>query len=209
MSDLFSKGSFVPIDKVFVKESLCALDALTEIQNKYKRMDMDTLLNEIHDSMVGDYLGFSLINTEKHVFDCKYSKSKDIFLESKVASYYAKELSATFNDTNLEKAEAFRSSRVWLSLSIWESVTKLLCICYGQNKEIGDFLKNKIINRKEGSRSTQSITLSSLIFRYNFKLLAVSCTQNELIAKLALHNRKFSELEVEDIQTLKTFKTLL
>lgn len=209
MSDLFNKGTFIPIDKIFVKESLCALDALTEIQNKYKKMDMDTLLNEIHDSMVGDYLGFSLINAEKHGFDCKYSNNNNIFLESKVASYYAKELSATFNDTNLEKAEAFKSNNVWLSLSIWESVTKLLCICYGQNKEIGDFLENKVLNRKEGSRSTQSITLSNLIFKYNFKLLAISCTQNELIAKLALHNRKFSDLEVADIQTLKTFKTLL
>ena len=59
------------------------------MQEKYVKSDIDTLLNELHDSMVARYLGFSLVNTDKHGFDGKLSDGEDIFLESKVAGFDA------------------------------------------------------------------------------------------------------------------------
>ena len=138
---LFGKGNFQLIDNNFMIEGYSALKELEILQQKYQKNDMDTLLNELHDSMIGYYLGFSLVNVEKHGFDCKYSEDKDIYLESKVASFSAQTWNATFNDTTYEKAEAFGDKKVWLALSVWESASKLLCICYGQNEGIETFLK--------------------------------------------------------------------
>lgn len=79
---------------------------------------MDSLTNEIHDSLVAKYLGFKFINVNKHGFDCKLSQSKEIFLESKVADINAKSWNATFNDTTMIKAQAFKDKRVFLALSL-------------------------------------------------------------------------------------------
>ena len=84
---------------------------LAEVQEKYKKGDIDNLLNELHDSMVGYYLGFQYVNIDKHGFDCKYDQDTGIFLESKVASFTASTWSATFNDTNMEKVQAFKEKK--------------------------------------------------------------------------------------------------
>lgn len=91
MKNLLHKGNFQPINDSFIKESRCTLQELSKIQEKFKKNDIDNLLNELHDSIVGRYLGFKLINVEKHGFDCKLNNKNDIFLESKVASYFAKQ----------------------------------------------------------------------------------------------------------------------
>lgn len=205
--DYFRKGNFEPINKKFMKDGLYALNQLSDFQNQYKKGDMDTLLNELHDSIVGHYLGFQLVNTEKHGFDCKYSFHHDIFLESKVASYSASTWNATFNDTTYEKAEAFKDKKVWLALSIWQSASDLLCICYGQNDKIGDFLKQKVDHFKAGNvvRSTQSISMTTLVFNYGFKILSTSYEPEKLKNLLILENSSFKKLELSKIHTLSTF----
>lgn len=206
--NLFGKGRFQGIDNQFMTEGYEALDGLTQLQVKYDKKDMDTLLNELHDSMVGYYLGFELVNTDKHGFDCKYSKGKDIFLESKVVSFSAKTWHATFNDTTVEKAEAFGDEKVWLALSVWESASKLLCICYGQHGDIEKFLKDKIEeHEKNGTiRSTQSISFSTLINTYKFKILSITKTPEELYRILSLKDKKLKNINWENIITTpKTF----
>lgn len=205
--DYFSKGNFEPINKAFMKDGICALSRLSDIQKQYKKNDMDTLLNELHDSIVGHYLGFELINAEKHGFDCKYSSEHEIFLESKVASYSAGTWNATFNDTTYEKAKAFKDKKVWLALSIWQSASDILCICYGQNDKIGDFLKEKVDHFKSGHvvRSTQSISFSTLVFTYGFRILSVSCEPEKLKSLLVLGNSSFKKLDLSKIDTLSSF----
>lgn len=141
MNEIFRKGRFEPINNSFIKDSMVILGELAKIQNKYSKQDIDSLLNELHDSIVGKYLGFQLVNTQKHGFDCKLDESHDIFLESKVASYRSSSWAATFNDTTLEKAAAFRTKNIWLALSLWTSASDILCICFDQNPEIGDILE--------------------------------------------------------------------
>lgn len=205
---ILGKGDFRPIDGVFVMEGVDALMELSKVQVKYNKPDQDTLLNELHDSIVGHYLGFSMINIEKHGFDCKYSEEHNIFLESKVASFNSSTWSATFNDTNLDKAEAFKSEKVWLALSVWKNASELMFICYGQNPQIGEFLSekvNKFLSGNAGVRSTQTIPMSKLVLTYGFKILSITDTPEELYRILSLKNRSLIKIPLESITMAKDF----
>lgn len=170
---IFNKGNYEPVDREFLSEMSCVVRPLLEIQKKYKKLDNDTLLNEYRDSLIGIYLDFELVNTLKHGFDCKKSVNEEIYLEVKQASTSAKEWNATFNDTNEEKAYAFMDEKMFLALGIWQGISELQMIVYGQNKQIGEFLLERVQNRKQGSRSTQSITFKNLIVKYGFKIKPV------------------------------------
>lgn len=198
--DLFVKGDFQPINTDFMRNGQQVLSGLSTFQEEYNKFDMDSLLNEIHDSIVGHYLGFTLININKHGFDCKYSSDNPIFLESKVASFSSKTWNATFNDTTYEKAEAFKDEKVWLSLSVWNSASEVSFICFGQDKRIGEFLEEKVRHFKNGNvvRSTQSISLSTLIFKYDFLLISIDSSPRELYNKIILQNRAFKDLDWEN-----------
>lgn len=208
MNELFLKGNFEPINDLFIKESRLVLKSLAKIQKKFNKGDMDTLLNELHDSIVGKYLGFELVNTEKHGFDCKLSAEKDIFLESKVASYSSNSWSATFNDTTYAKADAFRTQCLWLALSIWTSASDILCICYGKNQAIGDILEAGVTKHRAGEtvRSTQSISMSKLLFEFNFKILSPFLSKSELLKELNMHGLK--KLDVNQIVEYKDFESI-
>ncbi len=211
MTTLFSKGTFKPIDNQFMTDAMGALDSLSEVQLRYKKGDIDNFLNELHDSVVGHHLGFNLINVDKHGFDCKLDEHHDIYLESKVASFNAGTWSATFNDTTLEKAEAFKSPNVWLALSVWQDASKLLFICYGKNPEIGEFLEDRVNSflGGHGVRSTQTIGFSKLVRDYGFRILSISKEPRELISFLALKSREFPKyITPRIIDTLETFQGL-
>ena len=211
MNELFKKGNFQKINNKFMLEGKVALDELSKVQEKFKKSDIDNFLNELHDSIVGFYLGFKLVNVEKHGFDCKYSEDKDVFLESKVASLSANTWNATFNDTNLDKCEAFRSNQVWIALSLWKNASELLCICYGQNPKIGEYLAGRVANFKNGNsvRSTQSISFQKLIRDYGFRVLTISTEPQELISILSLKSKSISKsLTLDIIDTYKNFKGL-
>ncbi len=51
--------------------------------------DTDTTINTIRDAIIANYLGFDLLNTEKHGFDAKKS-NKEHFLEVKQCSISSK-----------------------------------------------------------------------------------------------------------------------
>ena len=204
---LLNKGNFEKISDDFMKEGTEVLLKVKKVQEKYGKNDTDTFINELRDSIVGDYLGFDLVNTEKHGFDCKNTKNEKL-LEVKAASYDASSWSATFNDTTLEKAEAFKDEKVFLALAIWKDASDLLFICYGQNRGIGDFLESKVKWFKSGHtvRSTQTISLSTLVNKYNFNILAVGKSKQEILKILKKNNRAFSNLNPSRITELKDFK---
>ena len=108
---MLKKGNFKPIDNEFLLEGFLALQEVAKVQEKWQKGDTDSFINEIRDSMVGHYLGYELINTDKHGFDCKLSQDKDVFLEVKAASYDAKTWGATFNDTTIEKANISKAAK--------------------------------------------------------------------------------------------------
>lgn len=202
----FHKGSFEPINNDFIKEGLDAMSGISKVQTKYHKPDIDTVMNELHDAIVGQYLGFQLINTEKHGMDCKLSETEDVFLESKVAAWAAQTQSATFNDTTLEKAEVFKDEKTWIALSVWNSASDLMFICFGQNEAIGDYLEKKVhAAHNTASRSTQTISLSALIFTYGFEILAISRTKEEIYTLLTSSSRTYKKLKKSIIHDYSSY----
>lgn len=149
-----------------------------------------------------------MINTDKHGFDCKLSDNENSYLEVKSVSFVANSWQATFNDTTLEKALAFKDKKVYLALALWKGASDLLFICFGQNEKLGQLLEEKVKRFKSGHtvRSIQTISISKLVFDYGFKILTIHKTKEEIYNILRLKNRKFSALPKDSIIDMKEFR---
>lgn len=179
---IFHKGNYQEINRDFISEANHAIKPLNVIQKKYKKLDNDTFFNELRDGMIGAYLGYDLVNIEKHHgLDAKNSENNQ-FLEVKQASFSAKSWVATFNDTTYEKAEAFEDEKLFLAVGVWAGLSELLFIVYGQNPLIGQYLKSRVDIFKSGGsvRSTQSITIKDLVVCYGFKILFPTQERKEI-----------------------------
>ena len=208
MNTLFKKGTFKKIDNNFLIEGTDVLSQVTKVQEKYKKEDTDTFINELRDSLAGYYLGYDYVNVDKHGFDCKRNEVDNIFLEVKSASFIAKSWGATFNDTTFEKADCFKSPNVYLCLAIWKDASDLLFMVYGQNSQIGEFLHDKVDqfkNQHKMVRSTQSIGINKLVFTYGFDIITVNKTKDEIYTILTTKSREFYSLNKNRILTLDEF----
>jgi hypothetical protein len=207
---VFGKGNFQKIDNNFMVEGHSVLQEVELVQEKFAKPDTDTFINELRDSIAGHALGFKLVNLEKHGFDCKLSQDREIYLEVKSASFGAESWQATFNDTTLEKASAFKDEKLYLALAVWRNASDLLFICFGQNEAIGDYLESKVRHFKAGKvvRSTQSLGLSRLVFEFGFKIYAVNKSKKDLLDLLRLKSRAFYKLELESILEIKDFEPI-
>lgn len=199
--DIFSKGNFQKINEKFIQDTLIVGKEISNIQERYTKTDIDTLLNEFHDSFTGLQLGYELINIDKHGFDCKKSYNEEIYLEVKTASISSKSIGATFNDTTYEKAEAFMDKKLFLALGVWKSMSELLFVCYGQNSNIGQYLNSKIDEFKKGKmvRSTQTISLNQLVFEYGFDIYTKK-DKNYISDLLITKSKQFIKLDDKKIK---------
>jgi hypothetical protein len=159
---IFTKGNFQPVKSQFKEEGIRSLNMLSEFQEKFEMFDTDTTINAIRDTIIADFLSYDLVNTDKHGFDAKKSKTGE-FLEVKNCSVSSQTWGGTWNDTNEEKAIAFGDKRVFTAVAIWRGASDLEFIVYGQHAKLGEYLFSKVTTRKEGSRSTQSISIQKLI----------------------------------------------
>lgn len=181
----FNKGCFEPIDRNFITESYQALKPIEEIQNKYNKHDNDSFLNELRDSMVALYLDYELINIQKHGLDAKKVQSNE-FLEIKQVSFQSKTWSTTFNDT----------TKTTLAVGVWNNISNLLFIVYGNHPKIGLYLEQKVKEcHNESRRSTQTIGISKLIKEFDFKMKPIDLKEQELIN---LFNLKFGHFSWEN-----------
>lgn len=206
---LLQKGNFKRIDTNFLIEGHEVLEEVSNVQSKYHKEDTDTFINELRDSIAGYYLGYNLVNTDKHGFDCKLNDKDDVFLEVKSASFAASSWGATFNDTNMEKAECFKDKRVFLCLAIWKNASNLLFVCYGQHPGIGEFLENRVqrfLSGKGGVRSTQTLSLSQLVFEYGLDIICVNKTKEEVKQILTLKSRVFYNLPDSKLLSLQEYQ---
>lgn len=209
-TSLVEKGNFKPIDDAFLTKSLDVFQDLSIIQDEYGKNDTDTFMNEVHDAIAAKYLGFTHINTEKHGFDARrtslLSNHQYDYLEVKTASYDAKSWQATFNDTNLEKANLFKQPNVHLSLSVWKGAANLLFVAYGSSPLLGEFLSRKVndfLYRRTTVRSTQSISLSKLVNDFGFKIYAIHKTKEQVYDIISLRcGRSISRHCIHDIREL-------
>ena len=110
---LFNKGTYKEIDRIYISRVQNAMFKVMELQEEYGKYDNDSFLNEMKDSMVGMYLGYDFVNTDKHGFDAKRKNYEyDEWLEVKQVSFKSESWQATFNDTTIEKAEAFKDIKL-------------------------------------------------------------------------------------------------
>lgn len=69
--NIFQKGTYENVPENFRNSGKDALDELTKFQERFNQYDTDTTLNTIRDSIVAYYLGYDLVNLDKHGFDAK------------------------------------------------------------------------------------------------------------------------------------------
>ncbi|WP_320949168.1 hypothetical protein [Fusobacterium sp.] len=191
---LFNKGTYKEIDRIYISRVQNAMFKVMELQEEYGKYDNDSFLNEMKDSMVGMYLGYDFVNTDKHGFDAKRKNYEyDEWLEVKQVSFKSESWQATFNDTTIEKAEAFKDIKLNLAVGIWNKMMELMFIVYGKNYEIGEYLERMVIKCKEEQRrSTQTILVQSLIENYNFRIKPVNNSSKEVEELLKIRFKKYN-----------------
>ncbi len=208
MISLLNKGHYQPINTQFLVEGHEILEEVAAVQEKWGKGDTDTFINELRDSMAGHYLGYRLVNTEKHGFDCKMDVNNNVFLEVKSASFAASKWGATFNDTTVEKAQCFKSDKVYLCLAVWKNASNLLFLVYGKNPKIGEFLESRVntfLSGDGGIRSTQSISMSQLVFEYGFDVICVTKSKEEVKSILTLKSMQFAKIPDNQILSLHEY----
>lgn len=186
--NIFNKGNFQPIQKAFMTQGVLALQSLSNFQDEFEMYDTDTTINAIRDTIIANYLGYDLVNIDKHGFDAKKSKL-ELFLEVKQCSVVAQRWGGTWNDTSEDKAKAFSDKRVMTAVAIWKGSAELQFLVYGQNLLLGEYLHSKVINRKAGSRSTQSITISKMIKEWGFDVIIPPERKTEQVIQQIISNQ--------------------
>lgn len=209
----FSKGNFVKVENTFINDGMKALEFMARFQKQYGEKDIDTVINELHDAVIGKLLGFKCVNKEKHGLDCKKDNDNEIYLESKVANWNNKTISAVFNDTTYEKAKIFSDEKVFLALSVWEDIKTPIFVCYGQNEKIGERLATRVkIQTKRSQRRTQNISLKQLIKEYHFKIFPIEMSKYQLLEKIKTEKSEMlkyiTETDIEE-KTLNISKLIL
>ncbi len=202
--DIFQKGDYKPIPNSFKTKGIIALEELTKFQDEFQSYDTDTTINEIRDSIVGNYLGYDLLNINKHGFDCKNSKTGK-FLEVKQCSIFSKRLGGTWNDTNEEKAMAFSDERLFTAVGIWKGAADLQFIVYGQHKKLGQYLLKRVkAVANTSTRSTQSVGIEKMIQEYNFKVIVPPDKKKEFVYKLLINYKRniSTYLTIDDLLTI-------
>lgn len=190
--NIFKKGNFQPLSNEFKQLGLLALKQLSEFQDKFDIHDTDTTINSIRDTIVASYLGFDLVNIEKHGFDGKKSKAEE-FLEVKQCSLSAKRWGGTWNDTNVEKAKAFSNKKLFTAIAVWKGASDLQFIVFGQNTKLGKYLLERVKNRKAGSRSTQNVGIEKLI-EWGFSVIIPPGKDKKmLLNQLYIYNKNISK----------------
>ncbi|MCA6085339.1 hypothetical protein [Candidatus Endomicrobiellum agilis] len=133
---IFEKGNYQSVSAEFRSLGMCALEELSNFQNKFKIYDTDTTINTIRDAIIANYLGFDLLNTDKHGFDAK-KRNESKFLEVKQCSISSHSWDGTWNDTNEEKALAFSDKRLFTVVGVWKGANDLQFMVYGQYHKLG------------------------------------------------------------------------
>ena len=163
-----------------------ALNELYKFQEKFEIYDTDTTINSVRDAIIANYLRYDLLNWDKHGFDAKKSK-KNEFLEVKQCSISSGSWGGTWNDTNEEKAMAFSDNRLFTVVGVWKGAHDLQFMVYGQHPQLGQDLYRMVTQRKEGSRSTQSISIQKMIKEYQFQVICPPDKDKEFVYTLLVN----------------------
>jgi hypothetical protein len=114
------------------------LEELSKFQERFEIYDTDTTINAIRDAIIiANYLGFDLLNFNKHGLMLKKSNCEQYLKQCSISS---ESWGGTWNDTNEEKALAFSDERLFTVIAVWKGAGDLQFMVYGQHKELGALL---------------------------------------------------------------------
>ncbi|WP_250631994.1 hypothetical protein [Rhodoflexus caldus] len=68
---IFQKGDYRAIPTEFRILGIASLEEFSKFQERFEIYDTDTTINAIRDAIIANYLGFDLLNFNKHGFDAK------------------------------------------------------------------------------------------------------------------------------------------
>jgi hypothetical protein len=202
--NIFEKGNYRSVPSSFRTKGIFALEELTKFQSEFESYDTDTTINEIRDSIVGNYLGYDLLNFNKHGFDAKSSQTNN-FLEVKQCSIFSKRLGGTWNDTNEEKAKAFSNKKLFTAVGVWKGAADLQFMVYGQHKSLGEYLLERVqAVANTSTRSTQNIGIEKMIKDYQFKVIIPPDKTKEFVYRLLVNYKKnvSNYLKITNLMTI-------
>ena len=111
---LFNKGKYKEIDRVYISRVQNAMFKVMELQEEYEKYDNDSFLNEMKDSMVGMYLGYDFVNTDKHGFDAKRKNYEyDEWLEVKKIKFC---YTTKYKNAKIVLIEAIKNGKTGLTI---------------------------------------------------------------------------------------------
>lgn len=202
--DIFEKGDFRTVSVKYRTLKFQAEGESHKSQEKPNVYDIDLIINSIRDVIIVNYLGYDLLNWDEHGFDAKKSK-KDEFLEVKQCSISSGSWGGTWNDTNEEKARAFSDKRLFTVVGVWKGAHDLQFMVYGQHPQLGQDLYRMVTQRKEGSRSTQSISIQKMIKEYQFQVICPPDKDKEFVYTLLInYDRSIAKsINKDDLKALQ------
>lgn len=199
LNDL-SHGEFKDTKELPMAEISNCMDTLAKLQRQCGQTDMNSLMSLYHDGLTGQILGFDQVNTSKHGLDCKTNGQS--YLEVKSISWNNQRLGrmfASFPGATRKKAAIMQDDNVWLAVGVWFALNDLGFIVFGQNAEIGRRIDKKAKKCKPGITAAVQIPLSSLITKYNFQIISVSKTEEEIRKLLSEYNPQYDDTQIKII----------
>lgn len=210
--DYANLSNFVLRSEKKVNDGRNVLNVLSSYQREHAVFDTDRCLNEIRDGIAAGLIGFDRDNIDKNGFDCANSKGE--LLEVKSVNCSSSSWAATFNDTTEKKALSFKEDNVYLQVPLWVNAAEISCFLIGSNPEIGEFLLNKVKhyneNRKNIIRCTQSLTIAKLYKDFDFKIVAVDYTKEQVVELLKKqHPKTFGAICVDNIMSIEEYNEFI
>ena len=81
-------------------------------------------------------------------------------------------------------------------------------IIYGQNPKLGEFLENKVarfLKGEAGVRSTQTISIKQLIIDYNFDIICINKSKDEVRKILSLKSKSILDAPINKFLSLDEY----
>ena len=76
---------------------------------------------------------------------------------------------------------------------------------YGQHKNLGKYLLERVVDRKAGSRSTQNVPIENLIKKYGFDVVCPPDKTKEFVLSILINYQR-NLVEHLDLSNIKTIQ---
>jgi hypothetical protein len=199
-------GEFIILTEEQIKRDEEMLNQVKRYQEERDMYDSDRCLNEAKDGLAGRLIGFNIVNRSKNGFDCKNSNGE--LLEVKAINFCSKEWSPIFNDTTESKALEFKNENVYVQVPIFLNAKDISFFLIGNNPDVGDFLLTAARNFKKSTsrRCSPKIEVTQLYSKYNFKIVAVDESKEQVVERLKNKYKKaFKDITADDIMTVDEY----